>query len=150
SACKRAWSWTSRWWTAACSCGRRRRRTRSTSWWRKSQRRIAMARRTGAEPSGGRRGSHVPDAGDLVWLSFSPQAGKEQAGRRPALVLSPRVYNARAGLCLACPITSQVKGYPFEVRLPEGLPVTGAVLSDHVKSADWQVRRSTWIGTAPA
>jgi len=76
----------------------------------------------------------------LVWLSFSPQAGREQAGRRPALVLSPRAYNAKTGLCLACPVTTQVKGYPFEVALPTGLPVHGVVLSDHVKSADWQER----------
>jgi mRNA interferase MazF len=86
----------------------------------------------------------------LIWLSFSPQAGREQAGRRPALVLSPRLYNAKAGLCVVCPVTNQVKGYPFEVALPEGLPVQGVVVSDHVKSADWQERKSEWIGTAPA
>jgi mRNA interferase MazF len=86
----------------------------------------------------------------LIWLTFSPQAGREQAGRRPALVLSPRVYNAKAGLCVVCPVTSQVKGYPFEVALPDGLPVRGAVLSDHVKSADWAERQSAWIGPAPA
>jgi mRNA interferase MazF len=84
-----------------------------------------------------------------VWLSFSPQAGREQAGRRPALVLSPRVYNARSGLCVACPITSQVKGYPFEVELPRGLPVQGVVISDHIKSADWQSRRCDLICQAP-
>jgi mRNA interferase MazF len=91
----------------------------------------------------------VPDAGDLIWLSFSPQAGREQAGRRPALVLSPRVYNAKAGLYVVCPVTSQVKGYPFEVALPSGLAVGGVVLSDHVKSADWEERQSEWIGPAP-
>jgi mRNA interferase MazF len=84
-----------------------------------------------------------------VWLSFSPQAGREQAGRRPALVLSPRAYNAKAGLCLVCPLTNQVKGYPFEVAIPRGLPVQGVVLSDHVKSADWQERRAKLIGQAP-
>src|SRR5580692_1036593 len=101
-----------------------------------------MKKRTGAHPSGGSRGSaaYVPDAGDLIWLSFSPQAGREQAGRRPALVLSPRGYNERAGLCAVCPVTSRAKGYPFEVALPDGLAVAGVVLSDHVKSADWQVR----------
>ena len=108
-----------------------------------------MPKRTGARPLGGKRGKYVPDAGDLVWLSFSPQAGREQAGRRPALVLSPRVYNAKAGLCVACPVTSQAKGYPFEVALPEGLPVSGVVLSDQIKSADWEERQSARIGLAP-
>ena len=108
-----------------------------------------MEKRIGVPPSGARRGNRPPDAGDLVWLSFSPQAGREQAGRRPALVLSPRSYNGKSGLCLACPITSQVKGYPFEVELPEGLPVQGVVISDHLKSADWQSRNSEWIARAP-
>jgi mRNA interferase MazF len=89
----------------------------------------------------------VPEVGDLVWFSFSPQAGREQAGRRPALVLSPRSYNAKTNLCLVCPVTSQAKGYPFEVELPETLPVRGVVLSDHVKSADWHARNAEWIGT---
>jgi mRNA interferase MazF len=92
----------------------------------------------------------VPDAGDLVWFSFSPHAGREQAGRRPALILSPRAYNARTGLCLVCPVTGQPKGYPFEVPLPEGLVVSGVVLSDHVKSNDWQQRRAEYIGAVPA
>jgi mRNA interferase MazF len=91
----------------------------------------------------------VPDAGDLVWLSFSPQAGREQAGRRPGLILSPRIYNVKTGLCLVCPVTSQVKAYPFEVELPQGLTVQGVILSDHVKSADWQARRIEWIAHAP-
>jgi mRNA interferase MazF len=85
-----------------------------------------------------------------VWLTFSPQAGREQAGRRPALILSPRSYNAKAGLCVACPVTNRVKGYPFEVILPQRLPVQGAVLSDHVKSADWEKRKVQWIAHAPA
>jgi mRNA interferase MazF len=92
----------------------------------------------------------VPDVGELVWLSFSPQAGREQAGRRPALVLSPRTYNIKVGLCLVCPVTGQPKGYPWEVALLEGLPVKGIVLSDHVKSADWQARKAVYIGRAPA
>jgi mRNA interferase MazF len=92
----------------------------------------------------------VPDAGDLVWFSFSPQAGREQAGRRPALVLSPRFYNSKAGLCVVCPVTNQSKGYPFEVHLPRGLAVEGVVLSDHVKSADWQVRNADYVGSAPS
>jgi mRNA interferase MazF len=91
----------------------------------------------------------VPDAGDLVWLTFDPQAGHEQAGRRPALVLSPAAYNGKAGLALVCPITPHSKGYPFEVLLPRGGPVEGVVLSDHLKSVDWQARRSQRAGRAP-
>lgn len=108
-----------------------------------------MPRRIGAKPLGGRGGSYIPDTGDLIWLSFSPQAGREQAGRRPALVLSPRQYNSKAGLCLACPVTSRPKGYPFEVALPDGLPIQGVVLSDHVKSADWEARGGAQIAQAP-
>jgi mRNA interferase MazF len=93
--------------------------------------------------------SYVPDRGHLVWLSFDPQAGREQAGRRPALVLSPQGYNSRAGLALVCPITSQMKGYPFEVVLPSGLPISGVVLADHLKSADWRTRRAQQVGHAP-
>jgi mRNA interferase MazF len=107
-----------------------------------------MPKRTGARPSGAKRGD-VPDAGDLIWLSFSPQAGREQAGRRPALVLSPRSYNAKSGLCLACPVTHQAKGYPFEVVLPDGLPIRGVVLADHLKSADWDERAGVRIAAAP-
>ena len=92
----------------------------------------------------------APDSGDLVWLTFYPQAGREQAGRRPALVLSPASYNRRSGLALVCPITSRIKGYPFEVQLPESLPVSGAILADHVKSLDWQKRRAELAGRAPA
>ena len=91
--------------------------------------------------------SYVPDTGDLVWLTFDPQAGREQRGRRPALVLSPRIYNQRTQLAIACPITSQVKGYPFEVPLPEGSPVEGVILSDHLKSLDWKTRRAEPAGS---
>ena len=91
----------------------------------------------------------VPDAGDFVWLTFDPQAGREQAGRRPALVLSPKVYNVRSGLALACPITSQVKGYPFEVAVPAGRGPTGVILADHVKSVDWKARRAERLGHCP-
>src|SRR5262245_21531784 len=108
-----------------------------------------MAKRIGARPSGGRGGSYVPDVGDLIWLSFSPPAGREQAGRRPALVLSPRQYNKSIGLCVACPVTSRPKGYPFEVALPSGLPIQGVVLSDHIKSADWERRGNAPIAKAP-
>ena len=84
---------------------------------------------------------YVPQRGDVVWITLNPQAGHEQAGRRPALVLSPRTYNGKVGLAILCPITSQVKGYPFEVLIPIGLPVSGAVLSDQVKSLDWRARQ---------
>ena len=93
---------------------------------------------------------YVPDRGDAVWLTFDPQAGHEQSGRRPAVVLSPRAYNGRSGLALLCPVTSQIKGYPFEVILPEGLPVGGAILADQVRSLDWRARRSTRICSLPA
>lgn len=91
---------------------------------------------------------YVPDRGDIVWLQFDPQAGHEQAGHRPALVISPRSYNARAGLALFCPITSQIKGYPFEVVLPRGAKPSGAILSDQVKSLDWRVRGAQRISKA--
>ena len=94
--------------------------------------------------------SYVPSCGDLVWLQFNRRAGHEQAGHRPALVISPSSYNRRVGLALCCPVTSQVKGYPFEVLLPAGLGVEGAVLSDQLKSLDWRVRKARRIATAPA
>jgi mRNA interferase MazF len=85
---------------------------------------------------------YAPAAGDIIWLTLSPTAGHEQSGRRPALVLSPAAYNARVGLVLCCPITSHVNGYPFEVELPSGLAVRGAVLSDQIRSLDWRSRRA--------
>ncbi|TFH28875.1 MAG: endoribonuclease MazF [Myxococcales bacterium] len=96
-----------------------------------------------------KRGKYVPDRGDLVWLSFDPQAGREQDGRRPAVVLSPRAYNTKTNLAVCCPITSKVKGYPFEVVIPEGLPVKGVVLSDQLKSLDWHVRNAEFIAALP-
>lgn len=92
---------------------------------------------------------YVPDRGDVVWLTLNPQAGHEQAGRRPAVVLSPRSYNARVGLALFCPVTSKEKGYPFEVRLPETISVKGVVLADQVKSLDWQARRAELLARLP-
>ena len=86
--------------------------------------------------------AYVPDRGDIVWLQFDPQAGHEQAGRRPAFVVSPRTYNRKVGLALFCPITSRVKGYPFEVLLPKGGKARGAILSDQLKSLDWRVREA--------
>jgi mRNA interferase MazF len=93
-----------------------------------------------------RKGAYIPERGDAVWITLDPQAGHEQAGRRPALVLSPAAYNARVGLALLCPITSRAKGYPFEVPLPGGLPVTGVVGADQVKSLDWRARQAARIG----
>lgn len=90
--------------------------------------------------------AYVPDRGDVVWINFSPQAGHEQAGRRPAIVLSPRSYNKASGLALFCPITHRAKGYPFEVHLPEPAPVTGVVLVDQVRNLDWHERRAEFIG----
>lgn len=92
---------------------------------------------------------YVPERGDIVWLHFTPQAGHEQAGIRPALVISPKIYNQKVGLGLFCPITSQVKGYPFEVLLPEDLRVSGAILSDQIKSLDWRARRAKRFAKAP-
>lgn len=92
---------------------------------------------------------YVPQRGDVVWITLNPQAGHEQAGRRPALVLSPAAYNGKVGLAILCPLTNQIKGYPFEVVIPEGLPVTGAVLADQVKSLDWRARHAERIGALP-
>lgn len=89
--------------------------------------------------------NYIPDRGDIIWISLNPQAGHEQAGRRPVLVLSPSLYNKKVGLVIICPITNQVKGYPFEVIIPEDADVTGAVLSDQVKSLDWKVRKAELI-----
>jgi mRNA interferase MazF len=92
---------------------------------------------------------YVPERGDIVWLQFTPQAGHEQEGHRPALVISPRSYNRRVGLALFCPVTAQVKGYPFEVALPPGLKAQGAIISDQVKSLDWRVRKAKRVCTVP-
>jgi mRNA interferase MazF len=92
---------------------------------------------------------YVPDAGDVVWVDFTPQVGHEQAGRRPAVVLSPRIYNEKAGLAILCSVTSQVKGYPFEVVLPAGLPFRGVILADQLKSLDWRQRRVEKSGKVP-
>jgi len=92
---------------------------------------------------------YVPARGDVVWLQFTPQAGHEQAGHRPALVVSPQSYNGKVGLALFCPITSQVKGYPFEVGLPTQLNVSGVVLADQLKSLDWRARKARRFGHVP-
>ena len=93
--------------------------------------------------------SYVPQRGDVIWITLNPQAGHEQAGRRPAVVLSPGAYNGKVGLAILCPITSQVKGYPFEVRIPDGLPVKGVILADQVKSLDWKARNAERMCTLP-
>jgi len=89
--------------------------------------------------------AYIPNRGDVVWIMFNPQAGHEQAGRRPALVLSPVSYNSKVGLALLCPITNQIKGYPFEVLIPDGLKISGAILSDQVKSLDWKARQAEFV-----
>jgi mRNA interferase MazF len=88
--------------------------------------------------------TYVPEEGDIVWLEFDPQAGHEQAGRSPAVVLSRKAYNQKTGLAIFCPITSQIKGYPFEVTV-NGNKIKGVVLSDQVKSLDWRARQAKLI-----
>ncbi len=93
--------------------------------------------------------ANAPDRGDVVWLTFNPRAGHEQAGRRPAVVLSPAAYNAKVGLALFCPITTKVKGYPFEVALPKGFTVSGVILADQVRSLDWRARNAEVMAHLP-
>jgi mRNA interferase MazF len=92
---------------------------------------------------------NIPERGDVVWIDFDPQAGHEQAGRRPALVLSPSSYNRAAGLAIICPITNKAKGYPFEVVIPAGLKVTGVILADQARNLDWRARNSSPITMLP-
>lgn len=96
------------------------------------------------------KAGYVPQRGDAIWLDFDPQAGHEQARRRPALVLSPFEFNRITGFVLVCPITNQEKGYPFEVPLPAGLPVRGVVLADQIRSLDWKARKGASIGPVPS
>jgi mRNA interferase MazF len=93
--------------------------------------------------------SYIPQRGDVVRISLNPQAGHEQAGRHPAVVISPQAYNGKVGLALLCPVTSQIKGYPFEVSIPSGLPVAGVILSDQVKSLDWRARMAERVCSLP-
>jgi len=93
--------------------------------------------------------TYIPARGDLVWLEFNPQVGHEQASYRPALCVSPREYNGKVGLALFCPVTTQVKGYPFEVLLPPGLGVSGVILSDYLKNLDWRARQAKFICLLP-
>ncbi|OGU55054.1 MAG: mRNA-degrading endonuclease [Ignavibacteria bacterium RBG_13_36_8] len=92
---------------------------------------------------------YVPQRGDLVWLNFNPQAGYEQSGKRPAVVLSPIDYNKKVGLIICCPITSQSKGYPFEVEIPVGVKISGVILADQVKSMDCEIREVEFIDKLP-
>lgn len=93
--------------------------------------------------------AYTPARGDVIWLHFDPQAGHEQASRRPAVVLSPKAYNEKVGLAIVCPITNQRKGYPFEVALPPEVKVTGVILADQVKNLDWRVRNAEFKATLP-
>lgn len=93
--------------------------------------------------------AYVPVRGDIVWINFNPQSGHEQKGRRPALVLSPEEYNKKVGLAIFCPVTNQVKGYPFEVLIPEKMKVLGVILADQVKSLDWKTRNTELICRIP-
>ena len=117
---------------------------------------MALPKRTGTPRSaGGRRpatksgSGYVPAAGDFIWIDLDPTKGHEQRGRRPAMVISPLAYNQRVELCLACPLTSQAKGYPFEVAIPGGLGVTGVVLADQVRCLSWPARHAALIARAP-
>jgi mRNA interferase MazF len=92
---------------------------------------------------------YVPNRGDLVLIDFNPQAGHEQAGRRPALILSPKEYNSKVGLAILCPITSKKKGYPFEVPIPNGLSIQGVILSDQIKNMDWKSRKADYVSRIP-
>ncbi len=91
--------------------------------------------------------SYVPDRGDIVWLNFTPQAGHEQRGTRPAIIISPKIYNKKTKLALCCPITSNIKGYPFEVMV-KGKKIDGVILSDHLKNLDWKAREIKFIEKA--
>jgi len=93
--------------------------------------------------------AYIPVRGDVVWINLNPQTGHERKGRRPALVLSPEDYNKKVGLAIFCPITNQVKGYPFEVLIPEGLKTSGVILADQVKSLDWKTRNTELICQIP-
>ena len=88
---------------------------------------------------------YIPKKGDIIWINFNPQVGREQRGRRPGLVISPNIYNRKVGLVLVCPITSKIKGYPFEVSIPEQLPISGVILADQIKSLDYKTRQAEYI-----
>jgi len=89
--------------------------------------------------------NYIPSRGDIAWISLNPHTGHEQSGRRPAMVLSPYSYNRKIGLAIFCPVTSVIKGYPFEVKIPENCPVHGVIIADQVRSLDWRVRIAEYI-----
>jgi mRNA interferase MazF len=103
-----------------------------------------------SEPKSSKTDRYCPDAGDLIWVDLDPIKGHEQAGRRPAVVLTARPYNAASGLCVVCPITRRVRGYPFEVAMPDGFGAVGAVLADQIRSLSWENRRIKFINRIPA
>lgn len=92
-----------------------------------------------------RSGRYIPDKGDIVWLDFNPQTGREQRGKRPAIVISPKLYNEKTSLCICFPITSKIKNYPFEVKLDKKLPIKGVILSDQIKSLDFAKREISFM-----
>jgi len=94
-------------------------------------------------------GNYIPDRGDIVWLNFDPGTGHEQRGKRPALILTPKIYNQKTSLCIALPITSKIKGYPFEIKLPNKLKIDGVILSDQVKNLDFKRREATFVCKVP-
>jgi len=94
-------------------------------------------------------GDYCPDAGDLIWIELNPTVGHEQSGHRPAIVLTPRQYNVRSGLCIICPITGHARGYPFEVAIPPGHAIAGVILVDQVRSVSWENRYAKMAGAAP-
>ena len=104
---------------------------------------------TGVKRVEKKSGKYIPERGDILWLQFSPQAGHEQAGKRPALCLSPKIYNEKTNLGLFCPITTKQKGYPFEVPLPDNFPVKGVILADQIRNLDWNVRKAMFIAKVP-
>ena len=108
-----------------------------------------IAKLTGVKGVEKKSGKYVPERGDILWLQFSPQAGHEQAGKRPAICLSPKLYNEKTNLGLFCPITSKQKGYPFEVPLPADCPVRGVILADQIRNLDWNVRKASFIAKIP-
>jgi mRNA interferase MazF len=94
--------------------------------------------------------AYIPKKGDIIWINFNPQSGREQMGRRPALVISPNIYNHKVGLIVVCPITTKVKNYPFEVKIPDGLTISGVVLADQVKSLDYRTREAEFVCKIPS
>jgi len=93
--------------------------------------------------------SFVPERGDIIWINLNPQSEHEQSGRRPAVVLSPKSYNEKTGLTILCPVTGKIKGYPFEVIIPDGFSINEVILSDHVKNLDWRARNTEYIFSLP-